>query len=146
MGTYQPTQKEIEARRKWVLVDASGLTLGRMATRVATILQGKHKPTYVPHMDSGDFVVVVNADKIKLTGKKAEEKQYQRFSGFPHGRKVVPFSVMFEKHPDRVVYLAIKRMVPYTRIGRLMIKKLHVYKGAEHPHVAQKPEKVTISM
>lgn len=144
MGTYQPTKAEIEARRKWVLVDADGQTLGRMATRVATILQGKHRPTYVPHMDTGDFVIVVNAEKVRLSGRKAESKVYQRFSGFPHGRKVVPFKVMFEKHPERVVYLAIKRMVPYTRIGRQMIKKLHVYKGAKHPHAAQKPEKLSL--
>ena len=142
MGTYQPTKKEIEASRKWHLVDAEGQTLGRMATRIATILQGKHKPTYVPHMDSGDFVVVVNASKVKLTGKKAENREYRRFSGFPHGQKITPFSVMLAKHPDRVVYLAVKRMVPYTRIGRVMIRKLHVYAGAEHPHVAQKPEKI----
>ncbi|MEK7822549.1 MAG: 50S ribosomal protein L13 [Planctomycetota bacterium] len=136
--------KENQVDKKWHLVDAQGKTLGRMASRIATILQGKHRPIYTPHVDTGDYVVVINARKVRLTGKKLEEKTYQRFSGYPGGLKIIPLKEMLEKHPDRVVRLAVRRMLPKTKLGERMLEKLKIYDGTEHPHTAQKPVELAI--
>ena len=133
-----------EVERKWYLVDASGKTLGRLASRIATILMGKHKPIYTPHVDTGDYVVVVNAEKIVLTGKKLDQKKYYRHSGYPGGLKVVTARQLLEKHPERLIYLAVKRMLPKNALGRRMLRKLKVYAGPEHPHQAQKPEPIDL--
>lgn len=129
---------------EWFLVDAADHVLGRLATRVATVLMGKHKPTYTPFLDTGDFVVVVNADKVRLTGRKAEQKVYKRFSGYPSGQREVPFAVEFNKHPEQVVRHAVLDMLPRGTLGRQQITKLKVYRGAEHPHAAQQPKKMEI--
>ncbi len=126
--------------RKWFVVDVKGQVLGRMASNIATILQGKHKPMYTPHVDTGDFVVVVNAADVKLTGNKRQQKVYQSYSGYPGGQRVIPFEAMFQRRPDHVFRLAVKRMLPVSRLGKQMLRKLHVYGGAEHPHGGQKPE------
>ena len=136
--------KENQVDKKWHLVDAQGKTLGRMASRIATILQGKHRPIYTPHVDTGDYVVVINARKVRLTGKKLEEKTYQRFSGYPGGLKIIHLKEMLEKHPDRVVRLAVRRMLPKTKLGERMLEKLKIYDGTEHPHTAQKPVELAI--
>lgn len=136
--------KENQVDRKWHLVDAQGKTLGRMATRIATILQGKHRPIYTPHVDTGDYVVVINARKVRLTGKKLEEKAYQRFSGYPGGLRIISLKEMLEKHPDRVVRLAVRRMLPKTKLGERMLEKLKIYDGTEHPHTAQRPVELAI--
>lgn len=136
--TYVAKVGEIEA--EWYVVDATDKVLGRMATQVATILMGKHRPTYTPHIDTGDFVVVTNAKKIRLTGKKAEQKEYDRYSGYPSGRRVIPFKKMLESKPEEVIRLAVRRMLPKTRLGKAMLKKLKVYAGSEHPHEAQAPK------
>lgn len=136
--------KENQVDKKWHLVDAQGKTLGRMASRIATILQGKHRPIYTPHVDTGDYVVVINARKVRLTGKKLEEKTYQRFSGYPGGLKIIPLKEMLERHPDRVVRLAVRRMLPKTKLGERMLEKLKIYDGTEHPHTAQNPVKLAI--
>lgn len=136
--------KENQVDKKWHLVDAQGKTLGRMASRIATILQGKHRPIYTPHVDTGDYVVVINARKVRLTGKKLEEKSYQRFSGYPGGLKIIPLKEMLERHPDRVVRLAVRRMLPKTKLGERMLEKLKIYDGTEHPHTAQKPIELAI--
>ncbi|MBI4540323.1 MAG: 50S ribosomal protein L13 [Gemmatimonadetes bacterium] len=138
MKTYTPTAKEIE--RRWWLVDAAGKPLGRLATEIARILRGKHKPMFTPHLDVGDHVVVINAEKVALTGKKADQKQYFRHSGYMGGERFIPFRRMLEKHPERVVELAVKGMMPKTNLGRLMRQKLHVYAGPNHPHQGQRPE------
>lgn len=135
--------KEGEITKKWYLVDATDKILGRMATRVATILMGKHKPTYTPHIDTGDFVIITNASKIKLTGKKTSTKFYQRYSGYG-GRNVTPFEKMFAKHPDYVVREAVRKMLPKTKLGSHMIDKLKVYGDATHLHQSQKPEILNI--
>ena len=136
--------KENQVDKKWHLVDAQGKTLGRMASRIATILQGKHRPIYTPHVDTGDYVVVINARKVRLTGKKLEEKTYQRFSGYPGGLKIISLKEMLEKHPDRVVRLAVRRMLPKTKLGERMLEKLKIYDGTEHPHTAQRPVELAI--
>ena len=133
------TPNEIE--RKWYVVDAAGQTLGRLASEVATILRGKHKPEYTPHVDTGDHVIIINAEKIELTGNKLHDKKYYRHSGYPGGLKVRTAHEMLSKHPERVLELAVKGMLPKNSLGRKMFKKLHVYAGPEHPHEAQKPEK-----
>jgi large subunit ribosomal protein L13 len=130
--------------RKWYIVDAEGLTLGRMATQVATVLRGKNKPCFTPFIDTGDFVIVINADKIVLTGNKAEQKFYYTHSGYPGGFKAVQYKHLMEKKPVFVVEKAIKGMLPKNKLGRAMSKKLKVYAGSEHPHAAQKPEKLEI--
>ncbi|RKZ22340.1 50S ribosomal protein L13 [bacterium] len=142
MRTVSLRKEDVE--RKWWIVDASGKTLGRLASRIAHILRGKHKPNFTPHVDNGDFVIVVNAEKIKVTGKKMEQKIYYRHSGYPGGLKEIPLWRMMEKHPERVIYLAVKGMLPKNRLGRKMLKKLKVYRGPEHPHQAQKPERLEI--
>ncbi|MTV27212.1 50S ribosomal protein L13 [Nitriliruptoraceae bacterium ZYF776] len=138
MRTYSPSAKEIE--RAWFVVDAEGQSLGRLATRVATVLRGKHKPTFAPHLDTGDFVVVVNADKVTLKGSKLEQKQYHRHSGFPGGLTSVPFLTMLDKKPTEVVERAVHGMLPKNKLGRAMGKKLKVYAGPNHPHAAQDPQ------
>jgi large subunit ribosomal protein L13 len=136
--TYSAKPEEIV--RKWHLVDADGQTLGRLASRIATILRGKDKPIYTPHLDCGDYVVVVNAEKIHVTGKKLDEKMYYRHSGYPGGLKAFTLREMLERTPERVLTLAVKRMLPKNKLGRRMLKKLKVYAGPEHPHGAQNPE------
>ena len=142
MKTYTPKATEIE--RAWWVVDAEDKVLGRLASEVAQILRGKHKPMYTPHLDTGDHVVVINAEKIRLTGKKEQQKTYFRHSGYMGGGKHIPFEEMREKRPERVIELAVKGMLPKNNLGRLMLRKLKVYAGAEHPHEAQKPEKLEI--
>lgn len=132
--------KEADLEKKWYVVDASGQRLGRLASRVAAILKGKHKPTYTPHIDSGDYVIVINADKVELTGKKLEDKVYYRHSQYPGGLKAVRAGDMMAKHPAKVVELAVWGMLPHNRLGRRQIRKLKVYAGPEHPHAAQQPE------
>ncbi|WP_320666884.1 50S ribosomal protein L13 [Prochlorococcus sp. MIT 1307] len=130
--------------RQWYLVDAADQTLGRLATEVASILRGKNKPNFTPHLDTGDFVVVVNADKIRVTGKKAQQKLYRRHSGRPGGMKVETFSSLQHRLPERIVEKAIKGMLPHNALGRQLFRKLKVYKGSEHPHAAQKPQTLTL--
>ncbi|NIQ54256.1 MAG: 50S ribosomal protein L13 [Gammaproteobacteria bacterium] len=142
MKTYTPKATEIE--RAWWVVDAEDKVLGRLASEVAQVLRGKHKPMYTPHLDTGDYVVVVNAEKIRLTGKKAQQKTYFRHSGYMGGEKHIPFERMRAEHPERVIELAVKGMLPKNNLGRLMRKKLKVYAGPEHPHEAQQPEKLEI--
>lgn len=140
MKTYMPKPDSIE--RKWFVVDAKGKTLGRLASHVAAILKGKHKPIYSPHMDTGDFVIVVNASEVELTGKKKQQKVYRRHSGYPGGLKEVSFERMIKEKPQKVIYEAVWGMIPHNRLGRKMITKLKVYGGPEHKHEAQKPEKL----
>lgn len=143
MKTYMAKKDEIVA--KWHLVDATDQVLGRLATRVATILMGKHRPEYTPHVDTGDFVVVINADKVKLTGNnKAKQRQYKRFTGYPDGLKITLLDEMLARKPEVVISEAVRRMLPKTKLGRAMAGKLKVYVGSEHPHQAQNPEPLTI--
>ncbi len=137
MRTYIPKANEIE--RKWYVVDASGQVLGRLATKIATVLRGKNKPQFTPHLDTGDFVVVVNAEKVRLTGKKADIKTYSHYTGYPGGLKQEVFSDIQRRHPERLVEWAVWGMLPHSRLGKQQIKKLKVYRGAAHPHQAQKP-------
>lgn len=125
--------------KKWYVVDAGDRILGRLATRIATILMGKHKPTYTSFLDCGDFVIVLNAEKIRLTGRKPEQKVYRRFSGYPGGQREVSFVEMMKSHPEEVVRMAVDRMLPRNTLGRRMIDKLKVYRGTDHPHQAQQP-------
>lgn len=145
MRTYIASEKEVENSKKWFVVDANDLVLGRLASKIAFILKGKHKPIYSPHYDVGDFVVVVNAEKIKLTGKKMLQKTYFRHSGYPGGEKITPVKLMLQRHPDRVVEYAVKGMLPKNSLGRQMLKKLKVYAGESHPHVAQQPKKLNLN-
>lgn len=131
--------------RDWYVVDAADKTLGRISTQIATILRGKHKPIFTPHVDTGDFVVVVNADKIKLQGKRADQKEYFRHTGYIGNQKVTSFKDMNEKHPERVIEYAVKGMLPKNRLGRQMFKKLKVYAGNEHPHEAQQPKELELN-
>lgn len=131
--------KPTEVQRTWYVVDAEGKTLGRLATTVAATLRGKHKPTYTPHIDTGDFVVVVNADKIKVTGNKETQKVYYRHSNYPGGLKSETLKEMRERHPDRIIENAVKGMLPRTSLGKQQLTKLKIYAGAEHPHTAQNP-------
>ena len=133
-------QKPAEVERKWYVVDAEGKTLGRMASEVAAILRGKNKPTFTPHVDCGDYVIVINAEKVVVTGKKRQEKIYKRHTGYPGGLRELTFEQLMEKHPEEVVKHAIKGMMPTGKLGRQMYKKLKVYAGPEHKHEAQKPE------
>ena len=138
MKTYMAHAETVE--RKWYVVDASGVTLGRLATRVASVLRGKHKPTYTPNVDTGDFVIIINTDKVVLTGKKLEDKYYRYHSGYIGGLKEIPYKKLMAEKSDLAVYEAVKGMLPKNSLGRVMLKKLRVYKGAEHNHAAQKPE------
>ncbi|HLG00667.1 MAG TPA: 50S ribosomal protein L13 [Acidimicrobiia bacterium] len=138
MPTFQPKASEIE--RAWHVIDADGQILGRLATEVAILLRGKHKVIWAPHVDCGDHVVIVNADKVAVTGAKRTDKRYFRHSGYPGGMKSRSLEEMLATHPDRVVRLAIRGMLPKSRLGRRMLKKLHVYAGPGHPHQAQQPQ------
>ena len=143
MSTYFP--KEGEIARKWLAVDGTGQTLGRLASRVARILAGKENARYTPFIDTGDHVVVINADKVKLTGLKAEKKVYRHYTGYPGGLREEEFTKRFERRPEMVVQDAIEGMLPKTKMGRAMAKKLKVYKGDKHPHAAQKPEALSLA-
>ena len=133
-----------QVEQAWYLVDASDAVLGRLASKVATMLMGKHKPTYTPHVDTGDFVVVVNADKVRVTGSKAESKTYPYYTLYVSGYKTPSFKEMMEKKPEKVIELAVKRMLPKTKMGVAMLKKLKVYRGGEHKHHAQQPVKIEL--
>lgn len=137
--------KPLEIERKWWVVDAKGQTLGRLATRVANVLRGKNKPQYTPNVDTGDFVVVINAEHIQVTGKKFEQKLYRSHSGYPGGYKESTFRAMQEKHPERIIEKAVWGMLPHNRLGRQQITKLSVYAGSEHPHAAQKPQTLELN-
>ena len=141
MKTYMANPDKIE--RKWYVIDASGLVLGRLASETAKILRGKNKPEFTPHADTGDYVVIVNAEQIKVTGKKLDQKIYYHHSGYVGGMRETTLKDMLAKHPERVVELAVQGMLPKGPLGREMLKKLHVYTGPEHPHSAQKPEALT---
>jgi len=142
LKTYHAKPGEVE--REWLLVDATDMVLGRLASQVAQILKGKHKTRYTPHVDTGDFVVVVNASRIKLTGNKMATKSRYRYSGYPGGLKEMPVATMLERRPERVVELAVKGMLPKNTLGRAMGRKLKVYAGPEHPHQAQQPREITL--
>ncbi len=145
---YQPTKfmskEEAAGEQRWVLVDADGLTLGRLATQVAIRLRGKHRPDWTPHVDAGDYVVVINADKIQLTGRKDVQKKYFRHSGYPGHMKEITAGKLLDLHPERVFQFAVRGMLPKTKLGRAMMKKLKVYAGDSHPHEAQNPETISI--
>lgn len=136
--------KTEDADRKWYVVDATDQVLGRLATKVATVIRGKNKPSFTPNMDTGDFVIIVNADKIKMTGNRELQKTYFRHSGYPGGGKELTYQQMKEKHPERIIEFAVKGMLPKNRLGRTLIKKLKVYTGAEHPHKAQQPQNLSV--
>lgn len=142
MKTFSLKPQDID--RKWYVVDAEGLILGRMASQIANRLRGKNKPEFSPHMDNGDFIIVVNCEKVKVTGKKMLEKEYYRHSGWVGGLKETSLGEMLQKHPRRVITHAVKGMLPRNSLGRAMLKKLKVYTGSEHPHQAQKPEALTL--
>jgi large subunit ribosomal protein L13 len=138
------TAKTAEIKRQWYVVDAQGQTLGRLASKIAPILKGKHKPTYTPHLDCGDFVVVVNVDKVRVTGRKLDQKFYYRHSEYPGGLKSINLRDQLAQHPDRVLLAAVKGMLPKNKLGRQMIKKLKLYAGETHPHQAQQPKSLTL--
>lgn len=138
MKTYWTREEDVE--RQWFVVDAEGQTLGRLASQIAAILRGKHKPTYNPSVDTGDFVVIVNAEKIHTTGRRMDQKKYYRHSGYVGGMTEITLRQQLEKHPERVIYIAVKGMLPKNVLGRKMLRKLKVYAGPEHPHHAQQPE------
>lgn len=140
MRTYSATASEAQASCEWYVVDASGMTLGRLAAQIATVLKGKHKPIYTPSMDCGDFVIVINADKVRVTGHKLDDKLYYRFSGYPGGLTAVSLRDQLAHHPERVIQAAVKGMLPRNRLRSQLIKKLKVYAGPEHPHQAQQPK------
>ena len=141
MKTFSPTPKDIT--REWFVVDAEDKILGRLATQIAHRLRGKHKPEFAPHMDNGDFIVVVNCEKIKLTGNKLRQKKYYRHSGYISGLKAVPLERMLQKKPEHILMYAVKGMLPRNSLGRSLLKKLKIYAGPEHPHRAQNPEPLT---
>jgi large subunit ribosomal protein L13 len=136
--------KKEDIQRKWLIVDANGAILGRLAAKIAPILMGKTKTIYTPNVDTGDFVIVLNAEKVRITGKKAESKQYDYYTHYPSGHKYVTFQQMMAKKPEKVIELAIRRMMPKTTLGRHMMKKLKIYRGAEHEQTAQKPQLIKL--
>ncbi len=140
MSTYMPKPGEVQAN--WHVVDATNQVLGRLAARIAPILQGKNKPTYTPHVDTGDFVIVLNADKVKVTGNKADVIEYDTYSRYPGGRNIYSYKRMKQLHSEKVVELAVRRMLPKSKMGRNILGKLKVYKGTEHPHQAQQPREL----
>jgi large subunit ribosomal protein L13 len=142
MKSFMAKKNQVE--QKWLLVDAEGAILGRMASQIAPILMGKNKPTYTPHVDTGDYVIVINAEKVKLTGKKAQTKEYDYYTYHPGGHKYVSFAEMMAQKPEKVIELAVRRMLPKSSLGREMLKKLKVYRGPEHNHQAQQPEKIEL--
>jgi large subunit ribosomal protein L13 len=144
MRTYQATAQDRE--RDWYVVDAEGKTLGRLATQIADVLRGKRKPTYTPHVDVGDFVIVVNAEKVAVTGDKREKKVYWRHSGYPGGIRFQTLGTLLEKRPEEVIRRAVKGMLPRNRLARQQLRKLKIYAGTDHPHQAQKPEQLEIVM
>lgn len=155
-STSSSTAKTLRARtytakaadqvgREWFILDGTDQVLGRMATRLARVLMGKHKPTYTPHCDMGDFVVLLNADKIRVTGRKAQDKNYQYYTGWVGGLKTETYSELMDRDPGRVIKLAVRRMLPKTKLGRQMLRKLKIYRGTEHPHVAQKPRNLELA-
>ena len=131
--------------RGWRIIDADGQVLGHVAEKIANVLRGRNKPIYTPHLDAGDFVVVINAEKIRVTGNKENTKEYQRYSGYRGGLKRIPFADMKEKHPEQLIMSAVKGMLPKNRLGTKLLTKLKVYKGSEHPHTAQKPEPMSVN-
>ncbi len=143
MKTYLP--KENLDARKWRVIDADGVVLGRLAVRVADLLRGKDKATFTPHLDTGDFVIVINAEKVRLTGKKETAKQYMSYSGWRGGEKYISVATLRAKQPEKLIHYAVKGMVPKNRLGRSLLTKLKVYRGSEHPHAAQQPEHVTMT-
>ena len=143
MSTYMANAQTVKP--KWFVVDGTDLVVGRLAVQLANILRGKHRPQYTPHCDTGDFVIVVNAEKVKFTGKKWEQKSYQTYSGYAGGQKIIPALEMLEKKPGEVLHLAIKRMMPRNRLGRQQLSKLKLYAGSSHPHQAQQPENLKLS-
>lgn len=143
MKTFSPKQSDI--KRKWYLVDANNQVLGRLASQVAHILRGKHKTVFAPHVDAGDHVVIINADKIRVTGKKASQKRYTHYTGYPGGLRETSFESLLARHPERILEHAIRGMLPHNRLGRQMIKKLKVYRGEAHPHTSQNPEELNFN-
>jgi large subunit ribosomal protein L13 len=144
MSTYMPKPDEVKAN--WHVVDATGLVLGRLAAKVALILQGKHKPTYTPHVDTGDFVIILNADKIKVTGRKADAHQYQTYSQYPSGLHIYSYREMLANHPEKIVEVTVRRMLPKNRMGRHILGKLKIYRGDKHPHAAQGPKELKLAL
>jgi len=142
MKTFMPKAEDIE--RSWYVIDATGVPLGRLASEIAKILRGKHKPTFTPHLDMGDYVVVTNAEKVVLTGKKWDNKVYYHHTNYPGGLKATVYKEMVKKFPERVVELAVRRMLPQNKLGRKTFKKLKVYRGENHPHAGQQPEKIEV--
>jgi large subunit ribosomal protein L13 len=142
MDTFFP--KEGDLKKKWYVADADDVVLGRLSARIAAILRGKHKAIYTPHTDTGDFVIVINAEKVKMTGNKLEQKTYARYSGYPGGLRVVNARTLLASKPEEVIKLSVKGMLPKNALGRKMLKKLKVYKGNEHPHKAQMPDKLDV--
>ncbi|NLW07830.1 MAG: 50S ribosomal protein L13 [Clostridia bacterium] len=138
MTTFMAKPHEVE--RKWYVIDADGVTLGHLASEVARILRGKHKPIFTPHVDCGDHVIVINAEKVRLTGKKLQQKRYIRHSGYPGGLKVINYERLLQTFPERAIEKAVKGMLPHNRLGARMLKKLKVYRGSDHPHAAQQPQ------
>ncbi|MBP8609929.1 MAG: 50S ribosomal protein L13 [Syntrophaceae bacterium] len=136
--------KKGQVEQKWWVLDAEDKVLGRLASKVAVILMGKNKPVYTPHVDTGDYVIIVNAEKVRLTGRKPQNKTYQTYSRYPSGQKIIPFARMIERHPERVIERAVRRMLPKSGLGERMFKKLKVYKGPHHEHAAQKPVKLEL--
>jgi large subunit ribosomal protein L13 len=136
--------KNTDVRREWFVVDATGKPLGRLAVQIANLLRGRGKPTFTPHVDSGDFVIVTNANKVKLTGSKAQDKVYWTYSGYRGGRKIIPITAMVQRHPERIFEKAVKGMLPGNTLSRTMIKRLKVYVGTEHPHTAQAPKAINL--
>ncbi|NNE68254.1 MAG: 50S ribosomal protein L13 [Pyrinomonadaceae bacterium] len=144
MSTYFPSGKDLADKRKWYVVDATDKTVGRLCTDIAMILMGKNKPDWTPFLDTGDHVVVINARHARIKGAKADQKAYHRHSGYPGGLKTTSYRRMMDKNPEKVIELAVQRMLPKTKLGKAMFKKLNVYADAEHPHGAQKPEPIEI--
>jgi large subunit ribosomal protein L13 len=143
MSTYMPKPGEVKAN--WHLVDATDQVLGRLAARISLILQGKHKPTYTPHVDTGDFVIVINADKVKVTGRKADAMEYQTYSKYPSGLHIYSYKDMIARKPEKVIEIAVRRMLPKSRMGRNILGKLKIYRGESHPHAAQQPKALKLA-
>jgi len=143
MSTYMPKPGEVTAN--WHVIDATDQVLGRLAARISLIIQGKHKPTYTPHVDTGDFVVVINAAKVKITGRKADVKEYDTYSRYPGGRHIYSYKRMHELHPEKIVELAVRRMLPKNKMGRNILGKLKIYRQANHPHAAQQPKEMKLA-
>jgi large subunit ribosomal protein L13 len=136
--------KKQTVKPKWFVIDGTDLVVGRAAVQIANILRGKHRPEYTPHCDTGDFVIVINAENVKFTGKKWEQKSYQTYSGYAGGQKIIPALEMLEKKPEEILHMAVKRMMPRNRLGRQQLSKLKLYAGSEHPHQAQRPESLKL--